>query len=128
MLGFLLAVLRSNLTGGGGGGPFTITAASLSNHQSGTSCSNPRKYNVSLTYTGSPSGKTCQVERSWDGGDWEVVATGIAPTSFPYVMSVPGYYNKFGTSVATQARVTDEADSANTATSAADTNNYTLCV
>lgn len=127
MVPFLLACLRSNLSGGGGGGAFTVTGVNVTQNQAGTSCANPLKFNVSLAYTGSVSGITVTLEKSWDGGDWETVDTGMLPTDFPHVESMAGYYNKFGIAVPVQFRITDEADSTNTATSAAYTTNYTLC-
>jgi hypothetical protein len=127
MIPLLLACLRNNLVGGGGGGPFAISATALTQYQAGTSCANPLKFNVSLTYTGSPVGKTCKVEHSWDGGAYAVVATGVAPTAFPYLLSVEGYYNKFGIAVDSIVRVTDEADATNTATSVAYQRTYTRC-
>lgn len=128
MFAFLLACLRSNLTGGGGGGPFTITGVNVSRNQSGTSCSSPFRVNLSLVYTGSPSGKTVQVERNWNGEGWAVIQTGVAPTAFPVTNDLPGYYSKFGTWADVVYRVTDEASSTNTATADPYGSTFTLCV
>lgn len=129
MVPFLLACLRSNLSGGGGGGAFVITSVNVTVNQPGTTaCSNPLKFNVSLEYTGSVSGITLLLEKRWDEGAWETVDTGLLPTGLPSVVSAGGMYNKFGTSVPMQFRITDETDPLNTATSAAYTTNYTLCV
>ena len=128
MLSFLLACLPNNLAGGGGGGPFVAVSANLSTNQDGTSCSDLFKYNVSLVYTGSASGITVKLERSWNGGAYTTIATGLDPaTAFPYVMSVDGYYNKFGIPVNTIVRITDEADATNTVTSSTSGLTYTLC-
>ena len=110
MLSFLLACLRSDLSGGGGGGPFDITGVNLTQERAGTSCAVPMRLNVSLAYTGSTSGVTLKVERSFNGGDYESIATGLTPESFPYVMEIPAYYNKFGTMVDTIALVTQDDD------------------
>lgn len=128
MVPFLLACLRSNLSGGGGGGAFTITGVNITINQPGTSYANPLKFNVSLAYTGSISGITVTLEKKWDEGEWETVDTNMLPTDFPHVESMPGYYNKFGIAVPVQFRVTDEATGSNTATSAAYTTTYTLQV
>lgn len=129
MLSFLLACLRSDLAGGGGGGPFTITGVNLSQRQAGTSCVNPHKLNVSLIYTGSASGKTVTVTRSWDGGAFETIDTGLDPAGdFPYPVDSIGWYNKFGIFVPSIVTVTDDSDSGNTATSAEYQTSYTLCV
>jgi len=127
MLPFLTACLANNLSGGGGGGAFTISAVNLSQNQAGTSCANPHKLNTSLVYTGSPSGKTVTIELSWDRGAYTTVASGVAPTAFPYVVPLEAYYNKFGVSVPAQVRVTDDADSGNTATSATYSTTYDRC-
>lgn len=128
MLPILLACFKNNLEGGGGGGPFVITGVNLSINQNGTgACSDPLKFNVSLAYTGSVSGITLKLEKSWNGGAWETVDTGMLPTDFPHVENAEGMYNKFGVSASAQFRVTDEADGTNTATSAEYTTTYTLC-
>jgi len=127
MLPFLTACLANNLVGGGGGGPFTISAVNLTQNQAGTSCANPYKVNASLVYSGSPSGKTVTIELSWDRGAYTTVATGVSPTSLPYVVPLEGYYNKFGEVVQAQVRMTDDADSGNTATSAIYYGSYTRC-
>ena len=89
MLPFLTACLANNLSGGGGGGPFTISAVNLTQNQTGTSCANPLKLNVSLVYTGSPSGATVLIEQSWDGGAYTTVASGVDPAAtFPYLLSM----------------------------------------
>lgn len=128
MVPFLLACLRSNLSGGGGGGAFTITGVNITINQPGTSYANPLKFNVSLAYTGSVSGITVTLEKRWDRGEWETVDTNLFPTDFPYVEAMAGYYNKFGTAVPVQFRITDDTDSTNTVTSSAYTTTYTLPV
>lgn len=128
MLPFILAAcLRNDLTGGGGGGPFSITGVNLSQAQSGTSCANPLKVNVSLVYAGSPSGVTVTIEQSWDGGAYTTVATGVSPTAMPYLLSMQGYYDKFGVSVASSVRVTNDSDPLDTATSSAFVQSYHRC-
>lgn len=129
MLSFLLACLRSDLVGGGSGGPFTITGVNLSRRQAGTSCANPHKLNVSLLYAGNASGKTVTLTRSWGGGDFEVIDTGLDPlVDFPYPLDSLGYYNKFGVSVATIVTLTDDSDSTNTVTSGEYSDSFSLCV
>lgn len=129
MLPILLACLKSNLEGGGGGGPFVITGVNLSINQNGTSaCADPLKFNVSLAYTGSISGITLKLEKSWNGGAWETVGTGMLPTDFPHVENAEGMYNKYGVAATMECRVTDEADALNTATSDPYPTTYTLCL
>lgn len=128
MLAFLMACLPNNLSGGGGGGPFAISGVNLTQNQAGTSCANLFRLNVSLVYTGSASGATVLLERSWNGGAYTTVASGLDPaTDFPYVVEQDGYYNKFGVLIPTLVRITDEADATNTATSAAYNTTYTEC-
>lgn len=127
MVPFLLACLRSNISGGGGGGPFDLVSVNLSRNQNGTSCGNPYKVNVSVSYTGSVSGITLNLEKSWDGGAFEVVEYNLPPTSFPYVLSVQGYYNKFGTYVGLRCRVSVVGDAANVAVSSPHINTYNRC-
>lgn len=127
MLPFILACFQSNLSGGGGGGPFAMSGVTISRNQSGTSCANPYKVNVSLSYTGSVSGITLTLEKSWDGGAWETVDTGLLPTDFPYVANVSGYYNKFGTWVGITFRVTDEALPSSVVTSDEFLTTYNRC-
>jgi hypothetical protein len=112
---FLLALLRSDTTGGGG--PFVVAGVNLSLNQRGTSCGDKYKVNASLAYTGGPSGKTCLVESNTDGAGWVTEYTGVAPTDFPVVIALDGYYNKFGANVSLSVRATDESNSSNTATS-----------
>lgn len=128
MLSFLLACLPNNLSGGGGGGPFVLTAATLSTKQSGTSCVDPFQFWGSVSYTGSVSGITLEVEESWDGAAFSTVATGLTPLGdFPYVLAIQGYANKFGQLVGYQIRVTDESDPTNTVTSTIASRVYTRC-
>lgn len=127
MLPFILACFQSNLAGGGGGGAFAMSGVTISQNQPGTSCANPYKYNVSLSYTGSVSGITLKLEKSWDHGGFEVIETGLLPTDFPVVESVSGYYNKFGTSVSVRFRVTDEATPANVVVSNGFVTTYNRC-
>lgn len=126
---FLLACLRSNLTGSGGAGAFTIGSVNLTQQSAGTSCGHPFTFNVSLVYTGSPIGKTVKIERSFADGAYTTVATGVDPaTAFPYSMTVDGYYDKFGVPATTYVRITDEANYSNLATSSAFRTTYTLCL
>ena len=125
---FLLACLKNDLSGGGGGGAFSVDGVNLTQKQKGTSCSNPLKLNVSLVYTGSASGKTVTIQRSWDGGDYTVIDSGLDPTAdFPYPMDALGYWDKFGRYISQVVTVTDDSDATNTATSAAYTTTFIEC-
>ena len=128
MLAFLLACLKNNIVGGGGGGAFVVTGVTLTKNQNGTSQINPYRFNVSLGYTGSPSGITVTLESNFNGEGWVTEATGLAPSAFPQVIDAGGYYNKFGTAAGMFARITDDADALNTATSAEFVTTYTLPV
>ena len=129
MIAVLLALLRNDLSGGGGAGPFVITGVNLTQQQPGSSCESPLRVNASLSYTGSPSGKTVTVEQHFGGvsDNYQVVLTGVSPTTFPRVLDAAGYYDKFGVSQQMRVRVTDESDATNTRTSATFTKTYVLC-
>ena len=97
---------------------FVITGCSISQTQQGTSCGNQRKYDVAITYTGDPTGKTVTIERNWDGGGWEVLSSGLNPTAGPWNRDSGGYWGKFEPSRDVIFRVVDDSDAANLATSA----------
>lgn len=123
MLSILLAALGSQAAGGGGGGggggAFSLTSASAVNSRNGSSCGTPAQWTVGIVYAGSPSGVTLKLEIKDDtaGGTWVTHSTGLAPTSFPIVVDMEGYYNKFAAVQHFYARVTNEADAGDTVTS-----------
>jgi len=114
MLSFLLACLPSNILGGGGGGPFTMTRAQLTQR---LPSSGSVKCNASLSYRGSISGITLLLEQNFDHGGWVTVGSGLLPTDFPQVVDTGEFYNKFGIWRDFVVRITDEADPTATVTS-----------
>lgn len=114
----ILMAAVGKVPAGGGGAPFVLTGCSISQTQAGTSCANQRKYDVALTYTGDPTGKTISIERNWDDAGWETQISSLNPTAGPWNRDSGGYWGKFEPTRNVTFRVVDDSDAANVATSA----------
>lgn len=102
----------------GGGGPFSLTGATVSGTSIGTSCGSPATATLNIAYSGNDVGVTLKIEQNHNGAGWFTLATGLTTANFPYTgIDLMKYYQKFAGDVTDVFRVTNEADAGDTVTS-----------